>query len=48
MQCGQKEGERDFVDKLIYARTANHYNPSESGSLHDVSQNKSSYLKILI
>jgi hypothetical protein len=43
-----ERGERDFVDKLIYASTANHYNPLQSGSLHAVPQNKSTYLKILI
>jgi hypothetical protein len=43
----QKEGERHFVDKLIYAIIANNYDSDGLGSLHATAQSLCCYLKIL-
>jgi hypothetical protein len=41
------ERQTDFVDKLISASVANHYNSDGLGSFRSAVQSKRSYLKIL-
>jgi hypothetical protein len=43
---GERERERDFLDKLFCARIMNHYDADGRYVLHPTEQSKGSYLKI--